>query len=472
VTKLNIIYRNIADLRPRANNPRKHSKKQLEQIASSIQKFKFTNPILVDAEGRIIAGHGRTEAAKLIGMTEVPTLCLADMSEADIRAYVIADNRLAENADWDRELLGLEFQYLAELDIDFDLAVTGFELAEIDCLIGGLSLGQEGPDPADEVSEVAADPATSRAGDIWAIGTHRLICGDATLPDTYTALLAGEKASMVFADPPYNVPIQGHVSGLGKVQHREFAMASGEMSNEEFIAFLTKVFSNLAQVSVDGAIHFQCMDWRHAGEILAAGEVAYTELKNICVWAKTNGGMGSLYRSAHELVFVFKSGTAPHINNVELGKNGRYRTNVWSYAGANSFGATREEDLGMHPTVKPIAMMVDAILDCSRRKDIVLDAFAGSGGTLLAAQRTGRRGYGIEIDPHYCDLIVRRLQEATKCKATLVGDGRRFDEIAAERAERAEPVQPIELVAPMPTTEPIERIPPTPSGAAAQQEAA
>jgi DNA modification methylase len=442
VTKLNVEYRKIADLRPRANNPRTHSKKQLEQIASSIRKFQFTNPILIDAEGRIIAGHGRVEAAKMLGMEELPTLCLNDMGEADVRAYVIADNRLAENAGWDRELLGLEFKYLAELDIDLDLSITGFELAEIDCLIGEISFGNERGDPADDVPEPAAGIATTRVGDIWEIGDHRLICNDATLAETYAALLAGEKAGMVFADPPYNVPIQGHVSGLGKVQHKEFAMASGEMSRPEFVAFLTKVFANLAQSSVDGAIHFQCMDWRHAAEILAAGEAAYTELKNICVWAKTNGGMGSLYRSAHELVFVFKSGTAPHVNNVELGKNGRYRTNVWSYPGANSFSRSRDADLGMHPTVKPIAMMIDAILDCSRRKDIVLDAFAGSGSTLLAAQRTGRRGYGIEIDPHYCDLIIRRLEAALKRDAVLVGNGRTFGEIAAERIAAAEPREP------------------------------
>ena len=469
MTKLNISYSKISDLRPRSNNPRTHSKRQLEQIASSIQRFGFTNPVLIGADGGIIAGHGRVEAGKLIGMTEVPTLCLSDMSEADIRAYVIADNRLAEKAGWDREILGLEFRYLAELDIDLDLTITGFELAEIDCLIGEISLGEEPSDPADEPSEPAAGPPTSRIGDIWAIGAHRLICGDATAAETYASLLGGEKAGMIFSDPPYNVPIQGHVSGLGKVQHREFAMASGEMSKAEFIGFLTKVFSNLAQHSADGAIHFQCMDWRHATEILAAGEAAYAELKNICVWAKANGGMGSLYRSAHELVFVFKSGTATHINNVELGKNGRYRTNVWSYPGANSFGGDRDKDLAMHPTVKPIAMMVDAILDCSRRKDIVLDAFAGSGSTLLAAHRTGRRGYGLEIDPHYCDVIVRRLEEATKSKAILVGDGRSFEDISFERSKPSHPAQPVQ---PSGSTEPIPAIEPISPIAPAQQEAA
>lgn len=438
MAKLEINYREVGELRPRATNPRTHTKKQLEQVAASIQRFGFTNPVLIDEEAGIIAGHGRVEAAKLIGMTEVPTVRLANMSEADIRAYVIADNRLAENAGWDRELLGLELKYLSELDIDFDVTITGFDAPEIDVLIGELSLDGDGEDPADAVPEPAAGPAVTRPGDIWRIGPHLLICGDATCAGTYAALLGTEKAAMVFTDPPYNVPISGHVSGLGSVQHREFAMASGEMSSPQFTEFLTTVFGHLAEFSADGAIHFQCMDWRHIGEILAAGGSAYTELKNLCVWAKTNGGMGSLYRSAHELVFVFKSGTAPHINNVELGKHGRYRTNVWNYAGANSFGASRDEDLTMHPTVKPAAMVADAILDCSRRKDIVLDAFAGSGTTLVAAHRTGRRGYGVEIDPTYCDVIIRRMRETCGLEAVLDADGRTFDEVAAERLTECE----------------------------------
>lgn len=434
MAKLEIIYRAIGDLRPRATNPRTHTKKQLEQIAASIQRFGFTNPVLIDEEDGIIAGHGRVEAAKLIGMAEVPTVRLADMSEADIRAYVIADNRLAENAGWDRELLGLELRYLSELDIDFDVTITGFDPPEIDVLIGELSLDGDADDPADAVPEPATGPAVTRSGDIWRIGPHRLICGDATRAETYAALLGEEKAAMVFTDPPYNVPISGHVSGLGNVRHREFAMASGEMSSTEFTDFLTDVFGHLAAFSVDGAIHFQCMDWRHIGEMLAAGDAAYAELKNLCVWAKTNGGMGSLYRSAHELVFVFKSGTAPHVNNVELGRHGRYRTNVWTYAGANSFGASRDEDLAMHPTVKPVAMVADAILDCSRRKDVVLDAFAGSGTTLVAAHRTGRRGYGIEIDPAYCDVIIHRMRDICGLETLLDADGRSFDQVAAERS--------------------------------------
>ena len=433
MAKLAVTYRKITDLHPRAGNPRTHSPKQIEQIAASIRKFGFTNPVLTDSDDGVVAGHGRLEAASLLGMAEVPTLRLGDLSEADVRAYVIADNRLAEKAGWDRDLLGVELKYLAELDFDFDLTLTGFELPEIDALISSTDADDTTPALEDEVPGAFSGPAVTRPGDIWQIGRHRLICGDALRPETYAALLGGEKAGMVFTDPPYNVPINGHVSGLGKARHREFAMASGEMSPSEFMGFLSAVFGLLVQASSDGSNHFHCMDWRHMSEILDAGAARYSELKNLCVWSKTNGGMGSLYRSAHELVFVFKSGTRSHINNVELGRHGRYRTNVWTYAGANSFGATRDNDLAMHPTVKPVALVSDAILDCSRRKDIILDAFAGSGTTLIAAEKTGRRGYGVEIDPAYCDTIITRMHRVCKLGAVLAEDGRSFDAVAAER---------------------------------------
>jgi DNA modification methylase len=437
VKTLSIDYQAVSALKPRATNPRTHSKKQITQIANAIRRFGFTNPVLVDDANGIVAGHGRVEAAKVVGLDQVPTVRLSAMSEAEIRAYVIADNRLAENAGWDRALLGLELQYLTELEIDFDVTVTGFDLPEIDLLIGELSLAANDNDAADAVVEVAAGPAISRLGDIWQIGNHRLICGDSTKLEAYQQLLGDARAQMVFTDPPYNVPITGHVGGLGSIQHREFAMASGEMSPAEFTAFLQSVFGHLAAFSVDGAIHFQCMDWRHVSEIMGASTAAYTELKNICVWAKNNGGMGSLYRSQHEFVFVFKSGTAPHINNVELGKHGRYRTNVWNYAGVNSFGGDRA-DLTLHPTVKPVAMVADALRDCSHRKGIVLDAFVGSGTTLIAAEKTGRRGYGIEIDPAYCDVTIRRLRSACGLEAVLEATGQRFGEVEAERAAAAE----------------------------------
>lgn len=427
---LSIDYQSVGALTPRPSNPRTHTAKQVQQIADSIRRFGFTNPILVDDDNSVIAGHGRLEAAKQLGLDDVPTVRLSDMNRAEIRAYVIADNKLAENAGWDRNLLGLELQYLSTLEIDFDVTLTGFELPEIDILIGDL---EPAANDNDVVPDVSADAPVTRLGDVWLIGRHRLICGDSRSAETYQRLIDDERAQMVFTDPPYNVRIDGNVCGLGAVEHREFAMASGEMSQAEFTRFLTEVFGHLAAFSEAGSIHFQCMDWRHIAEITAAGQAAYTELKNVCVWAKNNGGMGSLYRSQHELVFVFKSGTAPHINNVELGKHGRNRTNVWSYAGVNSFGAGRE-DLELHPTVKPVAMVADAIKDCSHRKDIVLDAFAGSGTTLVAAEQTGRRGYGIELDPVYCDVIVKRMKAVCGLDARLLGAGQTFSDVAEIRS--------------------------------------
>ena len=436
--RLKITYRDVAALQPRTTNPRTHSKMQIRQIAASIERFGFNNPILIDRSAAIVAGHGRAEAAKLLGLKSVPTLRLEDLSEDEIRAYVIADNRLAENAGWDRELLAIELQGLIELDLDFEVTLTGFDVPEIDILIGELEHGDaEDEGSLSDAIEPYPGMAITQPGDIWIIGKHRLICGDATDSAVYTRLLNGAQAQMVFTDPPYNVPIEGHVSGLGKVQHREFAMASGEMDEAEFKTFLSTVFQHLADASTDGAIHFICMDWRHLGEMTAAGRDIYTELKNLCVWAKSNGGMGSLYRSQHELVFVFKAGSGPHINNVELGRHGRYRTNLWTYPGVNSFGRNRDTALALHPTVKPIAMVADAILDCSKRGGIVLDAFAGSGTTLLAAERTGRRGYGIELDPHYCDVIVRRLVSATGLSATHSDTGQSFAEIEQEYATEA-----------------------------------
>ncbi len=372
----------------------------------------------------------------------MPTISLEHLTEAQKRAYILADNKLAEKAGWDREILAIELQHLTSLDLDFNISVIGFEMPEIDLLISGLEAAPQKPDPADAVPEMAG-PGVTRRGDIWQIGPHRVICGDSTDQETYARLLVGEKAQLVFTDPPYNVKIDGHVSGLGSVKHREFAMASGEMTEDEFAAFLGNVIDNLIDASADGAVNYICMDWRHMGEVLAAAHGRYADLKNLCVWAKTNGGMGSLYRSQHELVFVFKVGSAPHINNVELGKHGRYRTNVWTYAGANTFGATRETDLAMHPTVKPVALVADAILDCSHRKGIVLDAFAGSGTTLVAAHKTGRRGYG--VSSLYCDVIVRRLAVA-RLEAVHAVTGQPFNAVAAERL--APPIEQRDVAVP------------------------
>jgi DNA modification methylase len=424
----------LPSLKPYGRNARTHSRKQIAQIAESIRQFGFTNPILIDSKHQIIAGHGRAEAARLLGMPTVPAIRLEQLSEAQKRAYIIADNRLAELAGWDREILAIELQGLIELDEDFDVTITGFEMGEIDVMLRGLEGKTSESDESDDVPAIdKSKPAVTRLGDIWAIGQHRIICGDSTDSGPYAQLLGGERAELVFTDPPYNARIGGHVTGLGDVKHREFAMASGEMSETEFTAFLKAVFEQLVAHTRDGAIHFICMDWRHISELMAAAKPVYSSFKNLCVWTKTNGGMGSLYRSQHELVFVFKSGQAPHTNNVELGRFGRYRTNVWSHPGINSFGAHRDEDLATHPTVKPVALVADAILDCSVRRGIVLDAFAGSGTTLVAAHRTGRRGYGIELDPHYCDTIARRMIKVTGVDALLQGTDTTFAKVEAKR---------------------------------------
>lgn len=422
MSNLLIQYLPLVSLRPYAKNARTHSKKQVRQIADSITRFGFTNPVLTDNENTILAGHARAEAAKLLGMAEVPCVRIETMSAEEKRAYVIADNKLALNAGWDEEILAEELKGLMSSDLVFDIGVTGFTIAEIDGLVEGLTPEEPG-DPDDDILLVEAGPARCRPGDIWQLGPHRLICGSALEPATVAALMDGEKAQMVFSDPPYNVPIQGHVGGSGAVKHREFAMAAGEMSKAEFTGFLTTSLRNLADASLDGSIHFICMDWRHMDEMLQAGEAAYSELKNLIVWVKDNGGMGTFYRSRHELIFAFKNGTAPHINSFELGQHGRYRTNVWQYKGVNTLKAGRMDELALHPTVKPVQMITDAIKDASARGGIVLDLFGGSGSTLIAAHKTGRRGYLCELDAVYCDRIIRRWEVFAKDDAVRVTCG-------------------------------------------------
>ncbi len=449
---LKVEYREIASLNLCARNPRTHSRKQIRQIADSISEFGFTNPVLIDDDGRIIAGHGRIEAAKLLGIETVPTIRLEDMTEAQKRAYILADNKLAENAGWDKDLLAVEFQYLSEFALDFDLTITGFETGEIDYFIESLDTsGAE--DEADQFPEIdPATPPVTRMGDLWILGRHRLLCADATEPRAFERLMAGKRAKMVFIDPPYNVPIDGHVCGLGGTKHTDFVMAAGEMSEAEFTDFLQTVLGHLAANSADGSIHFVCMDWRHVYELLTAGRAIYSELKNICVWNKTNAGMGSLYRSKHELVFVFKNGTGAHINNVELGRHGRNRTNVWDYPGVNTWREGRLEELAMHPTVKPVALVADAIKDCSRRGGIVLDCFGGSGTTLIAVEQTGRRGCVMELDPKYVDVSIERFRHVTGQDAVHAESGLTFGEIAAQRNSEAG-TSPTRLTSEKPNTE-------------------
>ncbi len=434
---LRIEYRPTESLTPRARNPRTHGKKQIRQIAESIRTFGFTNPILVDAVGEVLAGHGRLQAAELLGIKEVPTVRLDEMTEAQKRAYVIADNKLAENAGWDTDLLAIELQYLVELDTDLDATITGFETPEIDLLIESLTPGEDDP-AADEMPAVDPEaPQVSRSGDLWCLRQHRLLVADCLDPESFDRLMAGQQAEMVLIDPPYNVPIDGNVCGLGAIKHRDFVMAAGEMSEAEFAGFLETAFRNLAANSVDGSIHYVFMDWRHIGEPLKAARKVYSELKNLCVWSKDNAGMGTFYRSQHELVFVFKKGTAPHINNFELGQHGRHRSNVWSYPGVNTLRPGRLDELRMHPTVKPVALVADAIMDCSHRSGIILDCFAGSGTTIIAAEKTGRRAYAIEIDPGYVDTAIRRWQAYTGESAMDAASRSTFEAISKQRAGAA-----------------------------------
>ena len=427
-----LIYLPLAEIKADPRNPRAHTHEQVKAIARSIRAFGFNAPILIDKFQQVRAGHGRLKAAALLGLSEVPVICLENLSEAQARAYMLADNQLTDRSSWNDELLAVHLRELSELAIEFEIEDTGFEAPEIDIRIQSLDPGEGAKDDAD-VFDMEIGPAVSRAGDLWHLNGHRLFCGNALDRDCYAAILGGDKAAVVFTDPPYNVKINGHAGGKGSVQHREFAMASGEMSEAEFTAFLSKTLENLATWTAKGALIYVCMDWRHMDELRAAGRANGLDLINLCVWAKTNGGMGSLYRSRHELVFVFRSGAERHLNNVQLGRFGRNRTNVWNYPGANSFTkAGGKRASGLHPTVKPIALVADALLDSTKRDDVVLDPYLGSGTTVLAAERTGRRASAIEIDPLYVDTAIRRWERMTGERARL-SDGRAFSEIVAER---------------------------------------
>jgi DNA modification methylase len=434
---LAITYVAISELRPDPRNPRKHNARQLKQLDRSVSAFGFVTPILIDAGNTIIAGHARHAVARRLGLAEVPVVRLEHLSPAQARALAVADNRLTDLSTWDERLLGELFAELATLDLDFDLEAIGFSLGEIDLKIEGLTVASSGgEDPADQIPGLADTLAVSRLGDLWHLDRHRLLCGDALAPASYDTLLCGEVARVVFTDPPYNVKIHGHVCGNGAIRHREFAMASGEMTHEQFADFLDAALRLQSRHSADGALLYLFMDWRHLSPLLTAGERAELALKNICVWVKPNAGLGSLYRAQHEFVVVLKRGNIPHRNNVQLGTFGRNRTNVWSYPSPSGFGRAGEEGnlAAQHPTVKPVRLIADALLDASARGEIVLDPFLGSGSTLIAAHRVGRICRGIEIDPLYVDVAIRRWQRDTGEDAVLATTGERSDDIAT-RAE-------------------------------------
>ena len=411
----------LADCKPLGRATRKHSPQQVGKLASSLQKFGFVLPIVIDGIGRVVAGWGLVLAARKLGLAEVPVVKVQDLSEGELRALRLALNRIGEDSAWDGQELAREFSELLKLE-SIDLQSTGFEIGEIDFALHG-----DGADQEDELPPIEdRGPPVSQLGDVWQVGEHLIFCGDALVADSYVRVLGSDKAQMVFADPPYNVEIDGHASGLGKVKHKNFAMASGELSFQEFVSFLGTSLGHAANYSVDGAVHFVCMDWRHMREMLTAGDRTYNQLLNLCVWNKSNAGMGSLYRSKHELVFLFKVGKAAHINNVALGRYGRNRTNVWDYLSQNSLKGGSKSKLSLHPTVKPVAMVADAICDCSDRGGLILDPFAGAGTTLIAAERTGRRARLVELDPAYVDVCIERWQRLTGGTAIHAEIGRPF----------------------------------------------
>jgi DNA modification methylase len=439
-TAKDIVLKPLESLRPFENAVRNHSDKSIARLAEVIAEVGFTMPVLIDRDGTIIAGHGRVEAAKLLRMPAVSTICADHLTPAQARAYRIADNRIAELSEWNRDALRIEFAELMELslegELDFDLTITGFEMPEIDLIVGGE--GDEVSEPESVEEPDRSKPAATRPGDLWVLGPHRMLCGNALEEVSHKKVLLNETARMVFTDPPYNVAINGHVRSGNGGTHREFAMASGEMSEDEFCAFLMSCLALLMSSLPKGGIAMICMDWRHIEPLIAVGKAAGLELINLCVWNKTNGGMGSLYRSKHELVCIFRKPGAPHINNVELGKHGRNRNNVWDYPGVNSFGKGREADLADHPTVKPTALVADAILDVTHRGDVVLDCFGGSGSTLLAAEKTGRKARLIELDPLYVDVAIRRWQAMTGKQAIHAETGETFDDRVRAFATPAE----------------------------------
>lgn len=418
-------------IRPNLHNPKTHSAKQIRQIVDSIVAFGFTNPLLVNEDGELIAGHGRYEAAKSLGWKAVPVIVVSGLSRAKQRALAMADNKIAENSGWDRERLALEIPELTELlsAEGLDISILGFEPVELDQL--QCDFEEDASDPEDSIGlDWLNMPRVTRSGDLWMLGKHRLMCGDARRNDHLAKLMRGDRADLAFLDPPYNVKIARAV-GRGKIKHAEFAMASGEMSPPEFVGFLSTTLHAAVAVSRDGAVHFVCIDWRHIGELLTAIKAIYGEVLNLVVWAKTNSGQGSFYRSAHELIGVFRVGRTAHLNNIELGRHGRSRSNVWHYAGVNTFRAGRLDELRAHPTAKPVALVADAIKDCTRRGDVVLDTFCGSGTTIMAAERVGRCARSLDIEPRFVDVTIRRWQAFTRRDAIHVVSGRSFDQIAA-----------------------------------------
>lgn len=429
-----IRYRAVDALRLYDRQLKNHPEEQIIGLIASIRAFGFVSPILIDEHGIVIDGEAMVLAARRLGMREIPTICIDHLDPNQVRLLRLTLTKLATKWSWNDPELGVELGELLVLDLDISLDVTGFSFVEIDNLIAP-------PDASGELEAtcppepIEHGPAVAQLRDLWVLGRHKLLCGSSLERSSFERLMGSERAQMVMTDAPYNVKIAGNVSGLGKNVHREFVQGSGEFSKSAFETFLADGMGAHGEFCCDGALLYMFMDWKHGGEMYRGIEANGLTLTNVVVWVKPNGGMGSLYRSRHELVFVAKKGTAPHRNCVELGKHGRYRTNCWEYPGMNSFGAGRDELLAMHPTVKNLDMIADAIRDVTYRGEIVLDGFAGSGTTLIAAEKTGRVCRCIELDPLYVDCIIRRWEKATVESARLGdADGPTFAEIAATRA--------------------------------------
>jgi DNA modification methylase len=433
--ELAIEYRRVADLTPYPGNSRRHNKKQVRQIAKSIEICGFNVPLLINAQSQVLAGHGRLLACKLLGITEVPTIRLEHLAENQARTFTIADNQLSENSEWDQQLLGEQLRILSDSDLNFSLEVTGFEIKEIDCFIENLTPATERvAKAADAIPDFHGRPSVTRSGERWNLGRHRVYCGDARSDFAYTTLMQGRRAEMVFTSPPCQDPIDAGLTGFGAVHHTEFAMVSDPRNASHFAESLKTSLTNLANNSMDGALNFICVDWRHSAELLAAAQSVYTEFKDLCVWVKDKPGQGTLYRSQHQLVFVFKTGKKPHRNGIHR-RSGQYRSNVWNYRGveSRSHGKGTEGLSNFHQTIQPVEMVADAILECTRRGQLVLDPFLGNGTTLLAAEDTGRICYGMELDPKHVDTTLRRWRKFTGQSISEETTGRSFDDIEEER---------------------------------------
>ena len=429
-----IEYVDPKTIKPDGKNARKHSKKQIKALTRSMKKFGFNVSILIDQNGNVIAGHARLEAALVLGMDSVPVIRIEHLTPAEVREFMIADNKIGDMSSFDLDLVCENFEMIHDLDPIVDLTYTGFAAHEIDNIImSNASTNEVEEDIPAEINDEGSP--VSQLGDLWTLGQHRVLCASSLEAESYDQVLGDEQAEICVTDPPYNVAIKGNVSGLGEKVHDEFQMASGEMSRKQFVDFLREFMMRVHERCHPGALVYAYMDWRHIHDLIGVGEDVFGELKQLCVWAKDNAGMGAFYRSSHELVCVFKKSGAEHINNFGLGQFGRYRTNVWEYAGMNSTSPTSRQLLKLHPTVKPVAMLADILLDASKPNGIVLDPFGGSGSTLIAAEHTNRRARLIELEPKYVDVIIQRWQAFTGKDAVLASTGETYNQRAAIATE-------------------------------------